>query len=241
LAQGGACPFPSKSGGWDTPGFFFRGVATPWLIHPVQLASEEQSRLASEDFVDDSEPKSETRARAVAPPHTPPPTVLRCAVGARTGMERGIEACMPLRDSDSLGSGRRLADVLLTRAGRSVPGPLRMASEVAQPPRGVAKRSWWTQGRRHAFPRLRAVPRLNAEARRAEAFVAKRLAQRFVAGVRHTSCTEMHYSPRNMAKRDPSPTSVFLCSALPLPFLLSSRPSRGPSRPGRWRPLRPGT
>jgi len=37
------------------------------------------------------------------------------------------------------------------------------------------------QGRKHAFPRLRALPGLNAEARRAEAFVAKRLAQRFVA------------------------------------------------------------
>jgi hypothetical protein len=41
------------------------------------------------------------------------------------------------------------------------------------------------------FSRLRAFPRLTAEARRAEAVVAKRLAQRFVAGVRHTSCTEM--------------------------------------------------
>ncbi len=83
------------------------------------------------------------------------------------------------------------------------------------------------QGRKQAFPRLRAFPRLNAEARRAEAFVAKRLAhcwQRFVAGVRHTSCTEMHYSPRNKPKRDPSPTTALLCSVLPLPFLLSSPP-----------------
>ncbi len=54
---------------------------------------------------------------------------------------------------------------------------------------------------------------------------------RFVAGVRHTSCTEMHYSPRNKPKRDPSPSSVFLCSALPLPFLLSSSPPG--ARPAR--------
>jgi hypothetical protein len=34
----------------------------------------------------------------------------------------------------------------------------------------------------------------------------------------------MHYSPMNKPKRDPSRSSVFLCSALPLPFLLSSPP-----------------
>ncbi len=94
---------------------------------------------------------------------------------------------------------------------------------------------------KQALSRLRAFPRLNAEARRAEVFVARRLAQRFVAGVRHTSCTEMHYSPKSKPKRDPSPTTVFLCSAHPLPLLrvleLPS-PSRGPSRPGQWRPLR---
>ena len=92
------------------------------------------------------------------------------------------------------------------------------------------RRAVW-QGRKQAFSRLRAFPGLNAEARRAEAFVAKRLAQRFVAGVRHTSCTEMHYSPRKRPKRDPSPSSVFLCSALPLPFLLSSPPPG--ARPAR--------
>ena len=94
------------------------------------------------------------------------------------------------------------------------------------------------QGRKQAFSRLRAFPGLNAEARRAEAVVAKRLAQRFVAGVRYASCTEMHYSPRNKPKRDPSPSSVFLCSALPLPFLLSSpppgaRPARATGKGGR--------
>ena len=87
------------------------------------------------------------------------------------------------------------------------------------------------QGRKQAFSRLRAFPRLTAEARRAEAVVAKRLAQRFVAGVRHSSCTETHYSPRNKPKRDPSRSSVFLCSALPLPFLLSSPPPG--ARPAR--------
>ncbi len=87
------------------------------------------------------------------------------------------------------------------------------------------------QGRKQAFSRLRAFPRLNGEARRAEAFAAKRLAQRFVAGFRHTSCTKMHYSPRNKPKRDPSPTTVFLCSVLPLPFLLSSPPPG--ARPAR--------
>ncbi len=83
------------------------------------------------------------------------------------------------------------------------------------------------QGRKQAVSRLRAFPRLNAEARRASAFVAKRPAQRFAAGVRHTSCTEM-----------PGPDHGFplLCSPPPLPPLLS--PSRGPSRPGQWRPLR---
>ena len=98
-------------------------------------------------------------------------------------------------------------------------------------PTSVVPRPGGRQGRKQAFSRLRAFPRLNAEARRAEAVVAKRLAQRFVAGVRHTSCTEMHYSPRNKPKRDPSPSSVFLCSALPLPFLLSSPPPG--ARPAR--------
>ena len=92
------------------------------------------------------------------------------------------------------------------------------------------------QGRNQAFSRLRAFPGLNAEARRAEAFVAKRLAQRFVAGVRRTSCTEMHYSPRNMPERNPGPTSVFLCSALPLPFSPSAGPV--PLRPLAMGPLR---
>ena len=59
---------------------------------------------------------------------------------------------------------------------------------------------------------------------------------RFVAGVRRTSCTEMHYSPRNMPQRDPGPTSVFLCSALPLPF--SPSPGPVPLRPLAMGPLR---
>jgi hypothetical protein len=63
------------------------------LIHRLQLSSEEQSALADSDLLGESEPKSEARARAVMPPHTPPPSVLRCTAGAR--MERGIEACMP--------------------------------------------------------------------------------------------------------------------------------------------------
>ena len=41
----------------------------------------------------------------------------------------------------------------------------------------------------------------------------------------------MHYSPRNKPKGDPSPTTVFPCSFLPLPFLLSSpRPGARPAR-----------
>ncbi len=57
------------------------------------------------------------------------------------------------------------------------------------------------------------------------------------AGVRHASCTEMHYSPRNIkAEKGPEPDLGFplLCSPPPLPPLLS--PSRGPPRPGQWRP-----
>ncbi len=89
----------------------------------------------------------------------------------------------------------------------------------------------YNQGRKHAFPRLRAVPRLNAEARRAEAFAAKRLAQRFVAGVRHTSCTEMHYSPRNMPKG--TRARHRFSSAL-----LSPSPSSSPPAPPGARPAR---
>jgi hypothetical protein len=46
----------------------------------------------------------------------------------------------------------------------------------------------------------------------------------------------MHYSPRNMPQRNPGPTSVFLCSALPLPFSPSAGPV--PLRPLAMGPLR---
>ena len=127
-------------------------------------------------------------------------------------------------------SGMAAAPIRVQAWGGAV-GRVRNASPICEEPPLPNCRYRRRQGRKHAFSRLRAFPRLTAEARRAEAVVAKRLAQRFVAGVRHTSCTEMHYSPRNKTKRDPSSTSVFLCSALPLPFLHSPPPPG--ARPAR--------
>ena len=72
------------------------------------------------------------------------------------------------------------------------------------------------------FPQYARFQGPPAEARRAEAVVAKRLAQRFVLGVSQARCPETHYSPRNWAKRDLG--SIPFSSMFPPSFPLPSFP-----------------
>ena len=62
----------------------------------VQVTGRVQSALADSDLVGECEPRA-SRALAVQALHTPPSSVSRCAAGACTGMQGGIEACMPVR------------------------------------------------------------------------------------------------------------------------------------------------
>ncbi len=96
----------------------------------MQVTGQVQPALADSDLVGESEPNA-TRALAVQALYTPPPSVLRCVVGACIGMQGGIEACIPVR---CLRKPMTSVDVLLALAGLSIQGPLRMAPELVRPP-----------------------------------------------------------------------------------------------------------
>ena len=78
-----------------------------------------------------------------------------------------------------------------------------------------------------------------AAARRAEAVVAKRLAQRFVLGPGQGGCTEMHYSPRIWPERDPELRLIFLSLSPANPQGACGAAVAGPGLPAAHDSLRP--